>query len=133
LLLVNELIFILHLSLYHQYRYILWFLLKLLFIYLLVTNLRSCDSEETELQCVPGRFESVEEYVRVFEPLLFEECRAQLYSTWEESTETVSRDTHIMVRVKANESRERGTSCNFQCLFCVRYIFYIFCSAVSLL
>jgi len=50
----------------------------------------------------------VEEYVRVFEPLLFEECRAQLYSTWEESTETVSRDTHIMVRVKANESRERG-------------------------
>lgn len=52
----------------------------------------------------------MEEYVRVFEPLLFEECRAQLYSTWEESTETVSRDTHIMVRVKANESRERGTS-----------------------
>ncbi|KAE9584725.1 putative P-loop containing nucleoside triphosphate hydrolase [Lupinus albus] len=66
------------------------------------------NPEETELQCVPGRFESVEEYVRVFEPLLFEECRAQLYSTWEESTETVSRDTHIMVRVKANESRERG-------------------------
>ncbi|KAK7294428.1 hypothetical protein RJT34_17317 [Clitoria ternatea] len=64
--------------------------------------------EETELQCVPGRFESVEEYIRVFEPLLFEECRAQLYSTWEESTETVSRDTHIMVRVKVNESRERG-------------------------
>ncbi|KAL1329312.1 hypothetical protein AAHE18_12G031900 [Arachis hypogaea] len=64
--------------------------------------------EETELQCVPGRFESVEEYVRVFEPLLFEECRAQLYSTWEESMETVSRDTHFMVRVKANESRERG-------------------------
>nr|XP_012574080.2 uncharacterized ATP-dependent helicase C29A10.10c-like isoform X2 [Cicer arietinum] len=63
---------------------------------------------ETDLQCVPGQFESVEEYVRVFEPLLFEECRAQLYSTWEESTETVSRDTHIMVRVKANESRERG-------------------------
>lgn len=63
---------------------------------------------ETDLQCVPGRFESVEEYIRVFEPLLFEECRAQLYSAWEESTETVSRDTHIMVRVKANESRERG-------------------------
>ncbi|CAI8607919.1 unnamed protein product [Vicia faba] len=63
---------------------------------------------ETDLKCVPGKFESVEEYVRVFEPLLFEECRAQLYSTWEESTETVSRDTHIMVRVKANESRERG-------------------------
>ncbi|KAJ0962282.1 hypothetical protein J5N97_030110 [Dioscorea zingiberensis] len=64
--------------------------------------------EETELQCVPGRFESVEEYVRVFEPLLFEECRAQLYSTWEEFTETISRDAHIMVRVKTVERRERG-------------------------
>ncbi|XP_042985981.1 uncharacterized ATP-dependent helicase C29A10.10c-like isoform X2 [Carya illinoinensis] len=64
--------------------------------------------EDTELQCVPGQFESVEEYVRVFEPLLFEECRAQLYSTWEELTETVSRDTHVMVRVKSIERRERG-------------------------
>ncbi|CAL5348743.1 unnamed protein product [Camellia sinensis] len=64
--------------------------------------------EEAELQCVPGRFDSVEEYVRVFEPLLFEECRAQLYSTWEELTETVSRDTHIMVRIKGVERRERG-------------------------
>uniref|UniRef100_A0A1D1YSP9 Helicase SEN1 n=2 Tax=Anthurium amnicola TaxID=1678845 RepID=A0A1D1YSP9_9ARAE len=64
--------------------------------------------EETELQCVPERFESVEEYLGVFEPLLFEECRAQLYSTWEELTESVSRDVHIMVRVKAVERRERG-------------------------
>lgn len=64
--------------------------------------------EEAELQCVPGQFESVEEYVRVFEPLLFEECRAQLYSTWEEFTETVSRDVHIAVRVKTVERRERG-------------------------
>ncbi|KAK8921098.1 putative helicase MAGATAMA 3 [Platanthera zijinensis] len=64
--------------------------------------------EESDLQCVPGSFESVEEYVRVFEPLLFEECRAQLYSTWEESIETVSRDAHIMVRVKMVERRERG-------------------------
>ncbi|XP_077249953.1 uncharacterized protein LOC143889575 isoform X2 [Tasmannia lanceolata] len=64
--------------------------------------------EETELQCVPGRFESVEEYVRVFEPLLFEECRAQLYSTWEEFTETVPRDAHVMVRLKSVERRERG-------------------------
>ncbi|XP_031273034.1 probable helicase MAGATAMA 3 [Pistacia vera] len=64
--------------------------------------------EESELQCVPGQFESVEDYVRVFEPLLFEECRAQLYSTWEELTETVSRDTHIMVRIKSIERRERG-------------------------
>ncbi|XP_022980920.1 uncharacterized ATP-dependent helicase C29A10.10c-like [Cucurbita maxima] len=64
--------------------------------------------EETELQCVPGRFESVEEYIRVFEPLLFEECRAQLYSTWEELSETFSRDTHVMVRVKNIERRERG-------------------------
>ncbi|KAK1260103.1 putative helicase MAGATAMA 3 [Acorus gramineus] len=64
--------------------------------------------EETDLQCVPGRFESVEEYVRVFEPLLFEECRAQLYSNWEELTEITSRDVHIMVRVKSVERRERG-------------------------
>ncbi|XP_022142121.1 uncharacterized ATP-dependent helicase C29A10.10c-like isoform X2 [Momordica charantia] len=64
--------------------------------------------EETELQCVPGRFESVEEYIRVFEPLLFEECRAQLYSTWEELSETFSRDTHVMVRVKNIDRRERG-------------------------
>ncbi|GFY85806.1 P-loop containing nucleoside triphosphate hydrolases superfamily protein [Actinidia rufa] len=64
--------------------------------------------EEAELQCVPGRFESVEEYARVFEPLLFEECRAQLYSTWEELTETASRDLHVMVRVKSVERRERG-------------------------
>ncbi|KAL5777141.1 hypothetical protein ACOSP7_010067 [Xanthoceras sorbifolium] len=64
--------------------------------------------EESELQCVPGRFESVEEYVRVFEPLLFEECRAQLYSTWEELSETGSRDTHVMVRIKNIERRERG-------------------------
>ncbi|XVF39491.1 hypothetical protein PTKIN_Ptkin01aG0038700 [Pterospermum kingtungense] len=64
--------------------------------------------EDTELQCVPGRFESVEEYVRVFEPLLFEECRAQLYSTWEELAESASRDTHIMVRIKSIERRERG-------------------------
>ncbi|GLU16216.1 hypothetical protein SLE2022_326610 [Rubroshorea leprosula] len=65
-------------------------------------------SEETNLQCVPGQFESAEEYVRVFEPLLFEECRAQLYSTWEELTELPSRDTHVMVRIKSIERRERG-------------------------
>ncbi|KAL5703926.1 hypothetical protein ACHQM5_022418 [Ranunculus cassubicifolius] len=64
--------------------------------------------EATDLQCVPGRFESVEEYVRVFEPLLFEECRAQLYSTWEEQLESVSRDSHVMVRVRSVERRERG-------------------------
>ncbi|KAK8677908.1 hypothetical protein V6N13_143428 [Hibiscus sabdariffa] len=64
--------------------------------------------EDTELQCVPGRFESAEDYVRVFEPLLFEECRAQLYSTWEELIESPSRDTHIMVRIKNIERRERG-------------------------
>lgn len=63
--------------------------------------------EEAELQCVPGRFGSVEEYVRVFEPLLFEECRAQLYSTWEELTETATRD-HVAVRVRTVERRERG-------------------------
>uniref|UniRef100_A0A2P2MLA3 Uncharacterized protein n=1 Tax=Rhizophora mucronata TaxID=61149 RepID=A0A2P2MLA3_RHIMU len=61
--------------------------------------------EDCELQCVPGRFESVEEYVRVFEPLLFEECRAQLYSSWEELAET---NSHVMVRIKSIERRERG-------------------------
>lgn len=66
------------------------------------------NPEECELQCVPGHFESVEEYIRVFEPLLFEECRAQLYSTWEELSETSSRDAHVMVRVKSVERRERG-------------------------
>ncbi|XP_071701785.1 probable helicase MAGATAMA 3 [Rutidosis leptorrhynchoides] len=66
------------------------------------------NPEETELQCVPGSFESVEEYVQVFEPLLFEECRAQLYSTWEELTETGSKDMHTMVRIKHVERRERG-------------------------
>lgn len=66
------------------------------------------NPEESELQCVPGHFESVEEYIRVFEPLLFEECRAQLYSTWEELSETSSRDAHVMVRVKSVERRERG-------------------------
>ncbi|KAK9748680.1 hypothetical protein RND81_02G073200 [Saponaria officinalis] len=66
------------------------------------------NPEESELQCVPGRFDSVEDYISVFEPLLFEECRAQLYSTWEELSETSSRDAHVMVRVKSVERRERG-------------------------
>ena len=44
----------------------------------------------------------------MFEPLLFEECRAQLYSTWEELSEAGSRDTHVMVRIKNIERRERG-------------------------
>lgn len=64
--------------------------------------------EETDLQRVPGQFESVEEYVRVFEPLLFEECRAQLNSTYEELQENTTRDAHIMVRIKNVERRERG-------------------------
>ncbi|KAJ0777255.1 putative P-loop containing nucleoside triphosphate hydrolase, DNA2/NAM7 helicase, helicase [Helianthus annuus] len=66
------------------------------------------NPEEAELQCVPGSFESAEEYIKVFEPLLFEECRAQLYSTWEELTEPGSRDLHAMVRIKNVERRERG-------------------------
>lgn len=84
--------------------------LFLVLLFPLYNNHIFCVSEETELQCVPGRFESVEEYIRVFEPLLFEECRAQLYSTWEELTETVSRDLHAMVRIKSIERRERGTT-----------------------
>lgn len=65
-------------------------------------------SEETQLQCVPDHFESVDEYVRVFEPLLFEECRAQLFSSWEELAETNSKDTSVMVKIKYVERRERG-------------------------
>lgn len=49
----------------------------------------------------------MEEYVSVFEPLLFEECRAQLYSTWEEYNEN-SKDAFTMVHVKNVERRERG-------------------------
>jgi senataxin len=47
----------------------------------------------------------MEEYVRVFEPLLFEECRAQLYSTWVELAEA---NTYVKVRIKSIERRERG-------------------------
>ncbi|KAK3157325.1 hypothetical protein QOZ80_2AG0119440 [Eleusine coracana subsp. coracana] len=66
------------------------------------------NPEEAELQCVPGSFESAEEYIRVFEPLLFEECKAQLYSSYEESLEAVGRDAHVAVRVKTVDRRERG-------------------------
>ncbi|XP_062205136.1 uncharacterized protein LOC133907122 isoform X2 [Phragmites australis] len=66
------------------------------------------NPEEAELQCVPGSFESAEEYIRVFEPLLFEECRAQLYSTYEEGLEAVGRDAHVAVRIKTVDRRERG-------------------------
>lgn len=69
---------------------------------------------------MPGHFESVEEYIRVFEPLLFEECRAQLYSTWEELTES-SKDAHTMVRVRTVERRERGIY--FVFLHCPYYSF----------
>lgn len=64
---------------------------------------------EAELQRVPGSFDSVQEYVNVFEPLLFEECRAQLHSTWEELCEGVTKDPHVQVSVKAVEKRDRGT------------------------
>ncbi|XP_073151105.1 probable helicase MAGATAMA 3 isoform X2 [Henckelia pumila] len=71
-----------------------------------VTNEKFWHHPDEELQCVPGCFESVEEYIRVFEPLLFEECRAQLYSTWEESSESAG--SHVRVLVKSIERRERG-------------------------
>ena len=51
-----------------------------------------------ELQCILDTFESIEEYVHVFEPLLFDECHAQLYSTWEELCDTSS-DANIMVHI----------------------------------
>ena len=61
-----------------------------------------------ELQCVPGRFESAEGQVQVFEPLLFEECRAQLCSSWEELCDAVSRDAYSMVHAKNVDRQERG-------------------------
>ncbi|XP_057794534.1 helicase sen1-like isoform X2 [Salvia miltiorrhiza] len=61
---------------------------------------------EQELERVPGRFDSVEEYIRVFEPLLLEECRAQLYNNWEESSEMAS--SHVRVGIKSIEQRDRG-------------------------
>ncbi|CAA7048807.1 unnamed protein product [Microthlaspi erraticum] len=61
--------------------------------------------EDAELQSVPERFESMDDYVRVFEPLLFEECRAQLYSTWEELSEA---NSYMKVRIKSVLPRERG-------------------------
>lgn len=73
---------------------------------------------------MPGRFESAEGYVRVFEPLLFEECRAQLYSTWEELCDVVTRDAYSMVRVKSVDRRERGTY-HFE-LCPIEYCFFVF-------
>ncbi|KAJ7540105.1 hypothetical protein O6H91_10G001500 [Diphasiastrum complanatum] len=63
---------------------------------------------ELDLQRVPGSFASVEEYVQVFEPLLFEESRAQLHSVWEELSDSSSKDVHIPVSIKNLEKRERG-------------------------
>ncbi|KAI5057202.1 hypothetical protein GOP47_0027217 [Adiantum capillus-veneris] len=42
--------------------------------------------DHTNMQVVPLIFESVDDYVRVFEPLLIEECRAQLRGNWEKLT-----------------------------------------------
>lgn len=61
-----------------------------------------------DLEQVPGRFNSVEDYVRVLEPLLFEECRAQLHSSWEELLEGSVKDAHHPVNIKGVERRERG-------------------------
>ncbi|KAJ0251719.1 Uncharacterized protein HA466_0126370 [Hirschfeldia incana] len=61
--------------------------------------------EDAELECVPERFESPDEYVRVLEPLLFEECRAQLYSSWEESSQA---NSYMKVIIKTVDRKERG-------------------------
>lgn len=57
---------------------------------------------------MPGSFASFDEYVGVFEPLLFEECRAQLHNSWEELVEGSSGDPFVPVSVKTVERRERG-------------------------
>ena len=77
-----------------------------LYFYSMFTSVLYVD--DAELQCVPGSFGSVREYVDVFEPLLFEECRAQLHSMWEELCDEVSKDPHIQVCVKSVERCERG-------------------------
>jgi hypothetical protein len=77
-----------------------------LYFYSMFTSVLYVD--DAELQCVPGSFESVRDYVNVFEPLLFEECRAQLHSTWEELCDEATKDPHIQVCVKNVERCERG-------------------------
>lgn len=57
---------------------------------------------------MPGSFPSVEDYSKVLEPLLFEECRAQLHNNWEELLEGTSGDPHAAVTIKMHERRERG-------------------------
>lgn len=57
---------------------------------------------------MPGSFPSVEDYAKVLEPLLFEECRAQLHNNWEELLEGTSGDPHAAVTIKMHERRERG-------------------------
>ena len=74
---------------------------------------------------MPGRFESAEGYVQVFEPLLFEECRAQLYSTWEELCDVVYRDAYSMVRVKNVDRRERGIDTFFNVFSMIFHCLYI--------
>uniref|UniRef100_A0A7I4BQ27 Uncharacterized protein n=1 Tax=Physcomitrium patens TaxID=3218 RepID=A0A7I4BQ27_PHYPA len=63
---------------------------------------------DADLQKVPGNFSSVEDYAKVFEPLLFEECRAQLHNAWEELLEGTTGDPHAAVTIKMCERRERG-------------------------
>lgn len=62
----------------------------------------------SDLQKVPGSFPSVDDYAKVLEPLLFEECRAQLHNNWEELLEGTSGDPHPAVTIKLHERRERG-------------------------
>lgn len=66
------------------------------------------NAGDSELQHVPGSFSSVDEYAKVFEPLLFEECRAQLHNCWEELLEGTNGDPHAAVAIKTIERRERG-------------------------
>jgi hypothetical protein len=62
-----------------------------------------------DLQQVPGSFSSVEDYAQVLEPLLFEECRAQLHNNWEELLEGTNGDPHAAVTIKMHERKDRGT------------------------
>lgn len=56
---------------------------------------------------IPSTFAGPAEYVAAFEPLLFEECRAQVLSQWEEASESAAA-SHMPVRVTSLERADRG-------------------------
>ncbi|KAL5705865.1 hypothetical protein ACHQM5_024101 [Ranunculus cassubicifolius] len=62
-------------------------------------------SDKTKLQRIPRRFQSIEEYVNAFDPLLLEECRAQFCSTWRQPSDTNLKDVY---RVGIKKAERQG-------------------------